>query len=273
MTDRNDKDLKVTVLGLGAIGAKVVRGLDRPGIPGLRLGAVSARDAEHASRLVEDLRRRPSVLALEDAVAAGDVVVECLPPALFDRVATTVLTQGRTLVACSVGALMGRPDLLELAARHGGRVYVPSGALAGLDGIQAAVRAGIDSASLVTEKPVSGFQQSEYLDARGICLDGLRAPTVLFEGAASEGVRLFPRNVNVAGALCLAGIDPQRLGMTLWADPALAVNRHTVTVSGPAGRMRITVENQPDPENPRTSGLTAHSVLATLQRVVSRLVI
>lgn len=265
--------LTVSVLGIGAIGSRVATGLDRGEVPGLRLAAVSAGCLGRAERFAATLRSAPSALPVEEAITASDVVVECLPPGMLADVAELALQQGKRLLACSVGALMLNPGLLDSAGEKGGTIYAPSGALAGLDGVRAAARCGIRRASLVTEKPVSGFGQSDYLDSAGIRLDQITTAIPLFQGDVRECIRHFPKNVNVAGALCLAGVEPERLRMELWANPKRTSNCHTVAIESAAGNMRFTVENAPDPENPKTSLLTAYSVLATLDRIVARFVI
>jgi aspartate dehydrogenase len=262
--------IDVAVLGLGAIGMKVAEAVGGGLIPGMRLAAVSAMNQEAArARLRSVLDTEVPVLSLVEAVRIGDLVVECLPPALFRSAAEPVLATGRSMVAVSVGALFENADLVDLARETGATIYVPSGAIAGLDAVRAAAEGAVDFVELTTRKPPGGFEQSAYLDEKGILLDALTEAAVLYEGSATEGVRLFPKNVNVVAALSLAGVGAETTRMKLVADPSVTRNRHTVNIRSEATEMTATIENLPDPNNPRTSMITALSVLATLRAMTA----
>ena len=264
------KALRVGLAGLGAIGLTVARRLDE-GIDGLALTAVSARDRARARRRVEGFKTAVSVVALEELADAADIVVECAPAAVFPRVAEPALRAGRILVPVSVGALLSHHHLIDLAEECGARIVVPSGALLGLDAVRAAAEGRIDSITMITRKPPSALAGAPYLEDRGIRLDGLDRPLKLFEGSAGEGARGFPANVNVAAALSLAGIGPERTRLEIWADPGVERNTHRIVVEADSGRFEMTIENVPTPENPRTGRLAALSVIATLRGLVSHM--
>ena len=263
--------LGVTVLGLGAIGGVVARALAARELPGLALHSVAASSRASAEARIAGFAAQPSITSVGAADDYGPVVVECLPPALFTDAALPVLRSGRTLLAASVGGLLRHPELVEEARAHGARVLVPSGALGGLDAVRAIAAASPDLVELTTEKPVSGFEQSAYLTSQGIDLFGLRSRTCLFSGPAGEGLRHFPKNVNVVAALSLAGVGAQQTRLTLWADPILTENRHTVRARCPAGSLEARTTNLPDPDNPRTSAITPYSVLACLRNTFGTL--
>ena len=91
----------------------------------------------------------------------------------------------------------------------------------------------------------------------------------VFEGSARDAVRGFPANVNVAVALSLAGIGPDRTSIEIWADPDVERNTHTITVDSDATRFTMTIEGIPSEANPATGMLTPLSVIATLRGLVS----
>ncbi len=270
MTVTGPKALRVGLAGLGAIGMAVARRLDQ-GIAGLALTAVSARDRDRARRRVEAFETAVSVVALADLAGAADIVVECAPAAVFLRVAEPAIRAGRILVTVSVGALLSHHHLIDLAAECGARIVVPSGALLGLDAVRAAAEGRIDSITMVTRKPPSALAGAPYLEERGIRLDGLDRALKVFEGSAGDGARGFPANVNVAAALSLAGIGPERTRLEIWADPGVTRNTHRIVVEADSARFDMTIENLPTPENPRTGRITALSVIATLRGLVSPL--
>src|SRR5665213_4622340 len=170
----------------------------------------------------------------------------------------------------SAGALLDNLDLVERAASAGARIIVPTGALLGLDAVRAAAEGEIVSARMITRKPPAGLVGAPYLVAHGISLDGLTKPLKVFDGTARDGARGFPANVNVAAALALAGIGPDRTQLEIWADPTVDRNTHTITVDADSVRFTMTIENVPS-ENPRTGKIVALSTIAALRGLVSEL--
>lgn len=270
MTVIGRNTLRVGIAGLGAIGMTVARRLDE-GIAGLVLTAVSARDRARAGRRVEGFETAVSVVAPEELADAADIVAECAPAAVFPRVAEPAVRAGRILVPVSVGALLSHHYLIDLAEECGARIVVPSGALLGFDAVRAAAEGRIASIRMVTRKPPSALAGAPYLKEHSIRLDGLDRPLKLFEGSAGEGARGFPDNLNVAAALSLAGIGPERTRLEIWADPGLTRNTHRVEVEADSCRFDMIIENVPSPENPRTGRITALSVIATLRGLVSHM--
>ncbi|MBM3568483.1 MAG: aspartate dehydrogenase [Alphaproteobacteria bacterium] len=265
MTDPSARPLRVAVAGLGAIGKAVVRHLVA-GLPGLVLTAVAGRDRAKTEASLRELGADVPILPLERLAEQADLVVEALPAAAFDAVARPTLAAGRMLMAVSAGALLGRDDLIDLARQSGGRIVVPTGALLGLDAVAAAAEGKIHSVRMVTRKPPKGLAGAPYLVEKGISLDGLNTARKIYEGPAREAVRGFPANVNVAAALSLAGIGPDRTTIEIWADPGIDRNRHAIVVDSDSAWFSLEIANIPS-ENPKTGRITAQSVIAALRRL------
>lgn len=259
----------VAIAGLGAIGLPLARALDN-GVDGLRLVAVSVRDAAKARANLQTFREPPPLVQLPE-LAEADIVVEATPASLFERVALPAIEAGRILVPSSVGALLPRMHLVRLAQQTGARIIVPTGALLGLDAVRAAAEGPIESVTIETRKPPNGLAGAPYLEKHGIDVLGITEPTVVFEGNAFDAAAGFPANVNVAAALALAGIGPARTRVRIWADPTLTRNVHTIRVEADAARFTMTIENVPSESNPKTGKLTALSLLACLRGMVSTL--
>jgi len=268
MTNAANRPLRVGLAGLGAVGLEVARRLIA-GVPGLTLAAVAVRDADKARRALPAL----GAIAFKPAVALADdcdVVVECLPPALFRDVAISAIDKGRIFMPLSVAQLLENGDLVERARKHGARILVPTGALIGLDAVRAAAEGTIHSVKMVTRKPPAGLEGAPYLRDQGISVSGLKTPLKVFDGSARDGARGFPTNVNVAAALSLAGIGPDRTQLEIWADPTVTRNTHTITVDADTARFTMTIENIPS-DNPRTGKSVAPSTVAALRALVSEL--
>jgi aspartate dehydrogenase len=161
--------------------------------------------------------------------------------------------------------------LIELAKSSGGRIILATGALLGLDAVRAAAEGHIQSVTMITRKPPKSLRGAPYLLANHIDIDHLSAPLRLFDGSAREGALGFPANVNVAAALALAGIGPDRTRLEIWADPSLSRNTHTIKVEADSARFEMTIENVPSPDKPGTGRITALSVIAALRALTATL--
>jgi aspartate dehydrogenase len=263
------KTLKIGLAGLGAVGLGVARRLET-GIPGLVLAAIAVRDPDKARRNLPAAGSRIAIMAAEALAQSCDVVVECLPPAMFRKVATPVIEAGKIFMPLSIGQLLDNWDLVERAKATGARILVPTGALLGLDAVRAAAEGTIRSVTMITRKPPNGLEGAPYLVERGISLANLTAPLKVFDGSAREGARGFPANVNVAAALSLAGIGPDKTRLEIWADPELERNTHRIEVDADTARFSMMIEGVPS-ENPRTGRIVPLSAIAALRGLVSEL--
>ena len=262
--------LRVAVAGLGAIGLPVVERL-HAGMAGLELVAASAARRDRARQRLDAAGISVPVVPAAALAEVADVVVECLPAAALREVAVPALEAGRTLMTLSVGALLTNIDLVDLARRTGGRIHVPSGALLGLDAVRAAAFGTIEAVTMRTRKPPRGLVGAPYLAAHGIDVLAVTEPTCLFRGTPRDAAAGFPANLNVAVALALAGIGPDRTTVEIWADPTAPRNTHAITVEADSARFTMTIEGVPSIENPRTGRLTPLSVLAALDGLVNPL--
>ena len=263
----------VAVGGLGTVGFEVARRIDAGEIDGLILCAVSARDHPRARERMSGFRSPVEVVAARELAERADIVVESAPAAVFREIAEPAVRAGKTLVAISAGALLDHADLIGTARTTGARIVVPSGAVMGLDAVRGAAESGIESVTMITRKPPGGLAGAPYLVEHRIEVDGLDAPLKVFDGNAREAARGFPANVNVAAALGLAGIGPERTRLEIWADPGVTRNTHEIRLEAETVRFQLRIENVPSRENPRTGRSVAPSVVAALRRFVAPLVV
>jgi aspartate dehydrogenase len=258
-------ETRVAIGGLGAIGRVVARKL-ADGMPGLSLACAAARDHAKARAWLDAERIACPLMEPELFPAHCDLAVECAPASLLERICRPMLEAGKQVMVLSVGALLPRPELIELAKERGGRIIVPTGALLGLDAVTAAAEGRIHSVRMITRKPPRGLAGAPYLVANGISVEGLNGPKRVFVGSARDGAAGFPANVNVAAALSLAGIGPDRTSLEIWADPSVGRNCHTIEIDSDSARFTLSIENVPS-ENPRTGRITALSVVAALRKL------
>lgn len=256
---------RIAIAGLGAIGRALARRL-AAGVPNLTLACAAARDVGRAQAWLEEAAIACPVVPLDDFPEHADLAVEAAPAAILEAICRPMLEAGRRVMVLSAGALLPRPDLIELARERGGQIIVPTGALLGLDAVTAAAEGEIHSVRMTTRKPPKGLAGAPYLEANGIAVEGLTEAKHVFGGTAREAALGFPANVNVAAALALAGIGPDRTMIDIWADPAVTRNHHTIEVDADSARFTLSIENVPS-ENPKTGRITALSALAALRKL------
>jgi len=261
--------LRVAVAGLGAVGQKIAQVLDE-GLPGCELAVVSANDRKRAEERLSYLKRRVPVVAVEDLEPLADVVVECAPAQLLRNIAEPFLKAGKTVIVLSAGAILSHENLIDLAREHGGQIIVPTGALIGLDAVAAAAEGTIHSVRMITRKPVRGLVGAPYLLQNDIRIEHITEPVRVFSGTPREAAIGFPANLNVAVALSLAGIGPDRTLLEIWADPTLERNTHRIEVDSDSASFSMSIENIPS-DNPKTGRITALSVIACLRKMTAPL--
>ncbi|AUN33314.1 aspartate dehydrogenase [Niveispirillum cyanobacteriorum] len=260
--------LRVGIAGYGTIGAAVGRALDA-GMEGLTLTAVTSGDAAKARTRMAELKAQVPVVDAATLAELCDIIVECAPTAAFADIALPALARGRTLVTVSGAALLQRPDIIDAAGAHGGRIILATGALLGFDAVRAAAEGTIHSVTMVTRKPPTSLTKAKEVVERGLDLLSLTEPLKLFDGSAREGAARFPANVNVAAALGLAGIGPDRTQLQIWADPSVTRNCHRIVVDADSARLVLEIENVPTVENPGTGRITALSLVAAVRGLTS----
>ena len=211
--------------------------------------------------------------SLQELIAAKpDLVVECAGHSAAREVVPALLEAGIDVIIASVGALSDSQtrDRIDRAAQTGkARATVVSGAIGGLDVLRAAALAGLDEVTYVGRKPPAAWKgtPAEHL----LDLDVLRESTEFFNGDAASAAAEYPKNANVTAAVALAGLGFDRTRVRLVADPHQQTNSHELEAIGPFGQFRIILDNNPLPENPKTSWLAALSAEQAVFRHFSNL--
>ncbi|MEM7339477.1 MAG: aspartate dehydrogenase domain-containing protein [Actinomycetota bacterium] len=257
--------IRVGILGWGAIGREVAALVDA--------GAADTPTATQRLTAVASRFRdgEPHALAVPAAALAEhcDVVVEAAGPEPLRAHASAYLRAGADVVVVSIGALVDDEVRRELTGIGPGRLLLSSGAIGGLDLISAAQLYGsIDRVRLETTKPSASLVRAWMTAAMQAQLTAAEEPVECFRGSVADAVRLFPESLNVAAALGLAAGTLDLVEVVVVGSPTATTNSHQITVSAASGRYSIAVENTPSPSNPRTSHLTAWSVLRTLRNRV-----
>ncbi|MDD4909968.1 MAG: aspartate dehydrogenase [Candidatus Omnitrophica bacterium] len=264
------KRLRIGIIGCGAIGSYLAKVIVRDLSGRAVLVSIYDTDTSKAERLASELGGKAIIeKSAAHLIRRVDLIVEAASASASAGIARDALNLKKDIMVMSVGGLLGCYDeLLALADRNNCRVYIPSGAVCGIDGIKAQRLAGIKSVRLTTRKYAGTFKDVPYVRENNITLDGLSEDKVIFEGSAKEAVRHFPRNINVAATLSLAGIGAENTRVRIVASPALENNIHEIEIDGAAGKIFVRTENITHPDNPKTSFMAVLSAVEALRDVL-----
>lgn len=249
--------MKLGIIGCGAIGSDVARAADLfPEIDRIFLHDLNRKSE---TKLADQITKG-SVLDIDTLLKQSDIVFEAASQDAVKAYALDVLAQGKDIIIMSIGSLFDdafRKKVEQTARKHHAKLYLPSGAVCGIDGILSANVDTIDKVTLVTTKSPKALGKN------------YKKRTVVFKGTAREAVQKFPKNINVAANLSIAGIGFDKTLVEIVADPVAIRNSHKILAHGRFGRLRAEVENMPNPDNPGSSYLASLSAIATLKRIVN----
>jgi len=256
-------------LGCGAMGTQIALAIDSGKIPAI-LTHVFDNSKEKSALLVEKLKNKPEIVENSHLLSSNpiDIVVEAASQDAVRDAGLSILQNKKDLMIMSVGALLDESiyDILSDACDHFKKtIYLPSGAIAGLDGLKS-VKDELESLSITTTKHPRSLKGAKFFETSDINLDEINSSTILFEGNAKEAVSLFPANINVAALLSLTGIGSEKTGVKIIADPNTDKNTHHIEAEGKFGKMTFTIANYPDENNPKTSRLAILSAIETLKK-------
>jgi aspartate dehydrogenase len=251
--------MRLGIIGCGAIGTDVAKAADTMNdIEKIYLFDTNGAAAKKLCSFVKKASVKPVDKFLEDV----DVVFEAASQQAVTQYAEIVLKAGKDLIIMSIGSLFNdtlRKKLEDIAREKHRKIYLPSGAVCGIDGVLAANIEKLDSVTLVTTKPPASLGKT------------VMKRTVVFEGTARDAVKQFPKNINVAACLSLAGVGFDETKVEIVADPVETRISHKILAHGRFGRLRAEVENMPNPNNPQSSYMASLSAIATLRRVLDPL--
>lgn len=244
--------MKVGIIGCGAI-ANIITGSIAPENNGIEIAHFFDKDIERAENLAS-LAGGVAVLNFDDMLNDVDLVLECASSDSVKNYAPIILKKGIDMITMSIGAFMDKDfynEVLKIARENNAKIHLPSGAIVGLDGIKAVAKFGLKEINLVTRKSPRSLGKN------------IDVEEVLFEGKASEAVKQFPLNINVAATISMA--CNRDIDVKIIVDPKVDRNVHEITAKGDFGEFKTTTMNFPCEANPKTSILAALSAIKLLK--------
>jgi aspartate dehydrogenase len=263
---------RLGIVGCGAIGSTVARLLEKRKSL-FRVTSVYDVQTSQAQNLALSLKSRPNVAKqLADLIAQVDFVLEAASVKAVPGLVPLALKAKKPVVLMSTGGfLKHQKQIVALAQKYKTKVYLPSGALAGIDGVKAARQLGkIKKISITSTKPPKGFLGAPGLtETQKKALYSAKKPFYLYQGDVWGAIERFPANVNVSATLAVASGNPRLLKVRVVADPKAKLNQHQIDVQGTFGELTSVTRNHPSAENPKTSALAIQAAMALFERLES----
>ena len=244
--------MNVGIIGCGAI-ANIIASRVVPEDNNIEIKYFYDKDVERAENLAT-FAGGVAVLDFDTMLNDVDLVLECASPDSVKQLAPKVLEKGIDMIIMSIGAFMDSDfytKVLNIARENDAHIHLPSGAIVGLDGIKAVADFGLKEVTLVTRKSPKSLGKD------------IDSEEVLFEGKASQAVKEFPLNINVAATISMA--CNRDIDVKIIVDPKVNRNVHEITAKGDFGEFKTITMNHPCTANPKTSMLAAISAIKLLK--------
>ena len=252
------KKESIGLIGFGAIGKDIYHKISKNIIDGYKITGIFSKDINESKikqnlkcySLTELLKKKPNLIIESASVEA------------LKEYAEIILKKGIDFLCLSVCGFADKAffnRIYNLKKKIKNKIYIPSGAIAGLDAISASALSNeLQSVQLIQRKPPLALLSKE--EARI-----LKKEKILSNTTARKACLSFPRNSNIAGTLAICGIGFDKTKVIVIADPKVKKNIAQIKASGKFGGLKIILENNLS-NNSKTSKLTAMSVLQSLEK-------
>ncbi len=267
--DTPAKRIKTGIIGCGAIGSELASFVDNELNKYLVLRGLCDKARFKSIDVVKSLNSKPKVLTFNRLVDDCELIIEAASISAAGQLIRKTAGRRKIIIILSVGAFVKDIKLLGKISRDT-NVFIPSGAIAGVDGISALAMGNIKSLRLITSKPPLSLAGAPFLSKQGIDVLKIKKEKIIFRGSIKEAIENFPKNINVAATLFLASRFKD-IEVIVKVNPHIKRNTHRIEVCSDKGRIDIRVENVPSKINPKTSAMTILSVKNLLTKIINNL--
>ncbi|MHA1552616.1 MAG: aspartate dehydrogenase [Candidatus Heimdallarchaeaceae archaeon] len=259
---------KLCIIGLGFIGSEIIKNLEQFRNR-IELSAVFDIDKEKMKAITEKYPKVRSMMSITDFDDC-DIVIEAATQQVVKEIFVKIVNAEKNFIPMSIGAFITDDKIysnyMTLEKSKQQLIKFPSGAIGGFDAINSIKQIGIISAKLTTTKPLIVFREQRYIEENKIILSD-NEKTQIFKGNAKEAAKAFPRSINVGARLALATLGPVRTQVEIYSDPEINKNIHEIEINSDVGFYRFSFQNNPSPDNPKTSWLAALSAIELLEQI------
>ncbi len=260
------RKIKVGIIGGGTIGSSLAQAVVTELKRDAQLRFLCEKHEEKAAALQKKYRFYAKLVSLTELVRRSDLIIEAAAPKVATQVIKLAAKWNKKVLVMSVGGLLD-PQVRELLKKNRLRVFCPSGAITGVDGVLAASCGNLRKVKIITRKPPEALAGAAYfLKKKFPVLKTANEEKKVFGGNAEEAIKLFPQNINVAAVLSLAGLGAEKTQVEIWTSQLYKGNCHEITVEGDFGTFTTITQNRSAPGNPKTSYLAILAAIATLKK-------
>ncbi len=260
--------LKVGIIGCGAIGSEVAYFIDRKLNKFFTLIGIYDINKDKVESVIAHLNKKPRIFSFHALIASSDIIIECASIECAKKLIEKT-RRDKILFILSSGVFSIYPRVLKKIFSFK-RIFIPSGAICGIDGIESFALSKIKSLKLITSKPPFSLEGIKFLERKDIDIRKIKKEKILFRGNIEKAIKYFPKNINVASTLFLA-TGFKNIEVTIKIDPHIKRNTHRIELIADKGKLSITLENVPSRVNPKTSVVTILSVKNLLKKLVNTL--
>ena len=270
---------KISIIGCGAIGSELAQHVDSNMTKNVTLLSILDIRPENAQTLKSKLSNNSPLIfnnfadfVKSESFKEVELVIEAASQNAITSYLNQLISFKKDVLVMSVGAFANSAFFSEVSRNvesNDINIYVPSGAIAGIDALKS-VKNSVSYVTLTTTKNPNSLKDSPFFKNNNLTVDSIKKRTLIFEGSAIEAVKNFPTNVNVAALLGLAGIGVEKTKVNVIADPSIRINKHEIKVIGKFGELIVRVKNIPSSTNPKTSYLAILSVIECLRSITTK---
>ncbi|HEX5519394.1 MAG TPA: aspartate dehydrogenase [Candidatus Nitrosocosmicus sp.] len=266
---------EIALIGCGAIGNELAQSIDNNFIPNCSLSIIFDIDYNKLKYISEKLKNKPTrfnnFLEFINSTQFEkiDLVIEAASINAASNYVIDVLKKGKNMLIMSIGVFSDHKfnkEIIEILERNSNDVFLPSGAIGGIDIIRS-IKNHIESITLTTTKNNKALKGAPFFKNNNIDIDKINMKKVIFEGNAYDAIQQFPSNVNVSALVSLAGIGFKRTNVKIVVDPDELNNTHELNIKWKFGDVLIKISNKPSLDNPKTSYLATLSALECLRSI------
>ncbi len=228
--------MRIGIIGAGAIAQFLLSEIEAQPNEGMQVTGLLVRDRKKYLAMAEQYQVDLYTDLHEFIHSDVDVIVEAATiQAVYDHLPAVI--QAKDTVVISVGAFADDSFYEKISGivdKGNCQLLLPAGAIGGLDMVQSAnALGGLKEVSLTTTKPAHSLVDRSLTQAE-----------IIFEGSAREAIAQFPKNMNVAIVLSLAGIGLDETKVKLIADPNFQQNVHQIQLNGAFGSAETKLINR-----------------------------
>jgi len=261
----------VGIIGCGVIGSALAKVIATEFKQQADLKYLNDLHHDRVAKIIKKIPGKARFSNFKELIRKSDLIIECASAAVAPTVVCEGLKLNKQVIVLSSGGLVQAPEIFRLLKRTKGKLWIPTGAIAGVDALLAAREAGLKSVTLKIGKSPQGLCEAPFFKDRPFPKLKKNEEVCVFRGNAIEAVKCFPKNVNVSAVLSLAGIGVRRTRVEVWTSEKYVQNQHEILISAKSGTLHFTIKNVPSKLNPKTSALAIYSVIALVRKYFSPL--